>query len=84
MTDQEIQLLDFEQDHPRNDRRKEAEIRTTFGYSPVRYFQILNRLVKREDAVAAYPMLTRRLQRMTARAVRLRAERRFATHQGGR
>jgi len=37
MTDEDRQLLDFEKANPRNDRRKEAAIRTVLSMSWVRY-----------------------------------------------
>lgn len=60
MTDDDRDLLMFEEAHPRNDRRKEAAIRSTFGFSWVRYHQRLVTLSKDVDAVAEFPQIIRR------------------------
>lgn len=72
MDDDTRALLEFESTHPRNDRSKEAAIRDTFGYSWVRYQQKVHALVTTQAAVAAYPMVCARVQRVE-RANGLRA-----------
>lgn len=72
LTSEAAYLLEFESAHPRNDRRKEAAIRDTFGYSWVRYQQKMHALVTTQAAVAAYPMVCARVQRVE-RANGLRA-----------
>lgn len=71
MTDDERAVLRFEEQHPRNDRTKEAAVREALGVSWVRYRQLLLRLVGRED-----------VQRSTVCGVRARAHRSFSTHTG--
>lgn len=67
MTPDDEALLEFESQHPRNDRSKEAAIRDAFGYSWVRYQQILVRLSRTHVAVAAYPMVCARVLRVSRR-----------------
>lgn len=78
MTDEERTILVFEEEHPRNDRRKEAAVRDAFGVSWVRYQQRLLGLVKREDVLAEFAPVAHRVQRMTAERSALRSARRFA------
>lgn len=77
MTDDERRILAFEGNHPRNDRSKEAAIRTEFGMSWVRYRQFLARLVTRADVVAEYAVVAHRVQRATERGMARRAARTF-------
>lgn len=67
LTSEARSLLEFESAHPRNDRRKEAAIRDTFGYSWVRYQQKMHALVTTQAAVAAYPMVCARVLRISRR-----------------
>ncbi|PZE34029.1 DUF3263 domain-containing protein [Curtobacterium sp. MCSS17_006] len=78
MTGDERAVLTFEEQHPRNDRRKEAAIRTELAVSWVRYRQVLLRLTAREDVVAEFPVVAHRVQRATERALAARATRTFA------
>ncbi|MGY1842427.1 DUF3263 domain-containing protein [Modestobacter sp. SYSU DS0875] len=64
-------VLAFERHWWRFAGAKEAAIRERFGLSATRYYQLLNALVDRPEALAADPLLVRRLRRM--RAVRQRA-----------
>lgn len=61
MTSDDRDLLSFEEAHPRNDRRKEADILSTFGFSWVRYHQRLMQLSKDPTAVAEFPQVIRRV-----------------------
>lgn len=78
MTDYERALLAFEDQHPRNDRTKEAAIRDAFGVSWVRYRQRLLQLVRRQDVLEEFPIVAHRVIRSTAVGVRGRASRSFA------
>lgn len=75
LRDDDRALLEFEAEHPRHSRSKDAAIRATFHMHPTRYYQILGTLIESKGALVAYPMLVHRLHRM--RAAR-RAERRGA------
>ena len=46
---------------------KETAIRDRFGVTPTRYYQVLNALVDRPDALALDPLLVRRLRRLRLR-----------------
>lgn len=77
MTDDERAILAFEESRPRNDRRKEADIRTQFSMSWVRYRQLLTGLVRRPDVLAEFAGVAHRVKRATTAAVARRAARRF-------
>ena len=57
-------LRDFERGGWRPPGPKERAIRERFGFSAARYQQLLNRLIDRPEALAADPMLVRRLRRL--------------------
>ncbi|MDR6691457.1 hypothetical protein J2X55_002380 [Microbacterium sp. 1154] len=59
-----MNLLDFEEEWPRWSGRKDEAIRSRFGVTPARYFQVLHRVIETPEAVAARPMLVRRLRRL--------------------
>ena len=62
------EMLTFERQWWRRPGAKETAIRDRFGVTPTRYYQVLNALVDRPDALAADPLLVRRLRRLrTAR-----------------
>lgn len=77
MTNDERAILEFEERHPRNDRRKEGAIRTELSMSWVRYQQRLLGLVGREDVLAEFAGVAHRVERATSAAVGRRAARRF-------
>ena len=60
------EILAFERQWWRFAGAKEAAIRETFDMSPTRYYQVLNALIDRPEALAADPLLVRRLRRMRA------------------
>lgn len=75
LSDLEVRILDFERSWWRYAGAKESAIRELFDLSAPRYYQLLNDLVDREDALLASPMLVKRLRRlrqarMSARSVR--------------
>jgi hypothetical protein len=57
-------MLTFERQWWRSAGAKETAIRERFGVTPTRYYQVLNALVDRPDALAADPLLIRRLRRL--------------------
>ena len=71
----EREMLAFERQWWRFAGAKEAAIRERFGMSATRYYQVLNALVDRPEALAADPLLVRRLRRMRAARQRQRSER---------
>jgi hypothetical protein len=60
----EEQVLAFERGWWRNPGAKEQAITDTFGLSATRYYQLLNDLIGRPEALTADPMLVRRLTRL--------------------
>jgi len=69
------EILAFERQWWRFAGAKEAAIRDTFGMSATRYYQVLNALVDRPEALALDPLLVRRLRRMRAARQRQRSGR---------
>ena len=62
MTPTDRAILDLEARPWRDAGAKEAAIRATLDLSAVRYYQRLNALLDRHDAVAYAPALVRRLR----------------------
>ena len=56
---------------------KEQAIREKFDMSATRYYQVLNALIDRDDALAFDPLLVKRLRRMRAQRQRSRSARRL-------
>ena len=56
---------------------KEQAIRDKFDMSATRYYQVLNALIDREDALAYDPLLVKRLRRLRAQRQRSRSARRL-------
>ena len=71
----ERDILAFERQWWRFPGAKEAAIRERFGMSATRYYQVLNALVDRPEALAADPLLVRRLRRMRGARQRQRSGR---------
>jgi hypothetical protein len=70
-------ILDFEREWWKYAGAKEQAIRERFDLSPTRYYQLLNRIIDDEEAVAYDPMLVKRLRRMRAARQRQRAAKRL-------
>ena len=69
----EHEMLTFERQWWRRAGAKEMAIRDQFGVPPTRYYQVLNALVDRPDALAADPLLVRRLRRLRTARQRTRS-----------
>jgi hypothetical protein len=69
----EHEMLTFERQWWRRPGAKETAIRDHFGVTPTRYYQVLNALVDRPDALAADPILVRRLRRLRLARQRTRS-----------
>jgi len=74
------EILDFERSWGKVSVRKELAVRTRFGVSPARYYQLLNRLIDQPEALEYDPMLVQRLRRLRES----RRRRRFARRLGSR
>jgi hypothetical protein len=66
------QILAFERRWWRHAGAKEQAIRDTFGLSPTRYYQLLNRLLDEPAALAHDPVLVARLRRLRSSRARAR------------
>lgn len=67
MTELERQIMQFEARWWRIAGSKESAIVAELGLKPTRYYQLLQQLAQREDVLATYPVLTKRLRRRMAR-----------------
>ncbi|RBY96369.1 DUF3263 domain-containing protein [Blastococcus sp. TF02-8] len=73
LTRREHEMLGFERQWWRRAGAKETAIRDVFGTTPTRYYQALNALVDRPEALAADPLLVRRLRRVRTARQRTRS-----------
>jgi len=73
--DQEI--LGFERQWWKYAGAKEQAIRELFDMSATRYYQVLNALIDRAEALAHDPMLVKRLRRLRSARQRARSARRL-------
>lgn len=64
LTDQELEMLEFEGLRWGFPAAKQAQIMERFDMTETRYFQIVNTLIDRPEALAAYPTTVRRLLRL--------------------
>jgi hypothetical protein len=71
------EILAFERQWWKYAGAKEQAIRELFDMSPTRYYQVLNALLDKPEAMAADPLLIRRLRRLRSSRQRTRAARRL-------
>jgi hypothetical protein len=64
LSELEIKMLDFERQWWRYAGAKESAIKELFDLTPPAYYQMLNNLIDREDALTAEPILVKRLRRL--------------------
>jgi hypothetical protein len=76
-------ILTFERQWWKYAGAKEQAIRDQFGMSATRYYQVLNALIDRTDALAFDPLLVKRLRRLRSSRQRARAARRVPVHPSG-
>ncbi len=77
LTPREEEILAFERKWWKYAGAKEQAVRELFDMSSTRYYQVLNALLDNPDALAADPMLIKRLRRMRASRQRARTTRRL-------
>lgn len=77
LSPREVEVLAFERQWFRYAGAKEQAIREKFGLSPTRYYQVLNQLLEKQEALQADPMLVKRLRKMRAARQRTRSARRL-------
>ena len=64
LTELESRILEFERQWWRYAGAKESAIKELFDLTPPSYYQLLNNLIDRDDALLALPMLVKRLRRL--------------------
>ena len=77
LTLREREILAFERQWWKYAGAKEQAIRELFDMSATRYYQVLNALIDTPAALAADPMLVKRLRRLRASRQRQRSARRL-------
>ncbi|MEX0426559.1 DUF3263 domain-containing protein [Nocardioides sp. DS6] len=77
LSERDQQILDFERNWWKYAGAKEAAVREKFGMSATRYYQVLNALIDRPEALEEDPLLVRRLRRLRAARQRQRSARRL-------
>ncbi|HWB67388.1 MAG TPA: DUF3263 domain-containing protein [Mycobacteriales bacterium] len=77
LSERDREILAFERQWWKYAGAKEQAIRELFDMSATRYYQVLNALLDRPEALAADPMLVKRLRRMRAARQRARSARRL-------
>jgi hypothetical protein len=73
----ERDILAFERQWWKFAGSKEEAIKELFSMSATRYYQVLNALIERPEALAADPMLVKRLRRLRASRQKAKAARRL-------
>jgi hypothetical protein len=77
LSSRDREILSFERQWWKYAGAKEQAIRELFDMSATRYYQVLNALIDRPEALAADPMLVKRLRRLRASRQRARSARRL-------
>ncbi|MBO0813712.1 MAG: DUF3263 domain-containing protein [Actinobacteria bacterium] len=83
LSERETRVLAFERHWWRQPGAKEQAISDQLGLSAARYYQMLNELIDRPEAMAADPVLVKRLRRQRARRERIRSARGERRGEGG-
>src|SRR5690242_1744133 len=77
LTDREREILAFERQWWKYAGAKEQAIKDLFDMSATRYYQVLNALIDRPEALVHDPMLVKRLRRLRTTRQRARSARRL-------
>jgi hypothetical protein len=77
LSDRDRDILEFERHWWKYAGAKETAVRERFDMSSTRYYQVLNALIDRPEALEADPLLVRRLRRLRAARQRQRSARRL-------
>lgn len=73
LSELEIRVLEFEKQWWRYAGAKESSIKELFNLTPPAYYQLLNNLIDREEALLSQPMLVKRLRRLRESRTEARA-----------
>ena len=74
LSDLEVRILDFERQWWRYAGAKETGIKEQFNLSAREYYELLNNLIDREDALATSPLLIKRLRRLREARITARSK----------
>jgi len=77
LSTREAEILAFERQWWRYAGAKEQALAELFGISPTQYYQTLNALIDRPEALAHDPMLVKRLRRLRVARQQARSARRL-------
>jgi hypothetical protein len=77
LTDRDQRILAFERLWWKYAGAKEQAVREQFDMSATRYYQVLNALIDKPEALAFDPLLVKRLRRLRAARQRQRSARRL-------
>jgi hypothetical protein len=77
LCERDLLILEFERQWWKYAGAKEQAMREKFDMSATRYYQALNALIDRPEALEADPMLVKRLRRLRAARQRARSARRL-------
>lgn len=77
LSERDQAILAFERQWWQYAGAKEQAVRDLFDMSATRYYQLLNSLIDRPEALAVDPMLVKRLRRLRSTRQRTRAARRL-------
>jgi hypothetical protein len=77
LSSREQEILAFERQWWKYAGAKDQAVRELFGMSSTRYYQVLNALIDRPEALVHDPMLVKRLRRMRQSRQRARSARRL-------
>jgi hypothetical protein len=75
LSESDMRILAFERRGWRTPTLKEQAISDILGLTATRYYQLLNELIDRPEALAFDPVLIKRLQAQRARRQRIRSPR---------
>lgn len=77
LSERDREILEFERQWWKYAGAKEQAVREKFDMSSTRYYQVLNALIDKQEALEADPLLVRRLRRLRAARQRQRSARRL-------
>ena len=77
LSQRDREILEFERHWWKYAGAKEQAVREKFDMSSTRYYQVLNALIDRPEALVHDPMLVKRLRRLRATRQRTRQARRL-------
>jgi len=80
LSERDLEILQFERQWWKYAGAKEAAIKDLFDMSATRYYQVLNALIDNPAALAADPMLIKRLRRLRSQRQRTRHARRLGVN----